>query len=368
MRILLLSCNTGEGHNSTAKAIMEVLGARGVESEMRDVLACLSEKFSSFVCNWHVRLYKYSPALFDVGYRAIDKANPDLTDLNPVYELLAHGAEKLLNVIRDGKFDAVICVHVFSGMMVTEVRRKFGLKIPCYIVSTDYSCAPMTERCEMDGYFIPGEQFAAEFAARGVPREKLIPSGIPVRQVFFGGLSRQEARERLGLPTEGRVVLLMCGSMGCGPMRKLARDLAERVPHGGTVVAVCGRNEKLYESLADLENPRLRVLGFTDQVPELMDAADLAVMKPGGLSSTEAGCKHLPMVLINAVGGCEARNFEVFLERGFALGSNRADDVVDLVTGVLRCPERLDQMRLAMEQVFQVNAGDVIADVVMKMA
>ena len=51
MRILLLSCNTGEGHNATAKAIMQVLESSNVSCELRDVLACLSPRFSKFISN-----------------------------------------------------------------------------------------------------------------------------------------------------------------------------------------------------------------------------------------------------------------------------------------------------------------------------
>ena len=362
LRILLLSSNTGEGHNSTAKAVMDVLESRGIACEMRDVLACLSEKFSKFVCNWHVRLYKYGPALFDAGYRMLDRANAEPSETTPVYELLALGAEKLRDMILEGNFDVVICVHVFSGMMVTEVRRKYGLRLPCYFIATDYSCAPFTEQCEMDGYFIPGANLVAEFAAHGLPRERLIPSGIPVRQAFYSKLPKAEARRALELPGEGPVVLLMCGSMGCGPMRRLARELTERIPAGGMLVTVCGRNEKLYESLSDLSDPRLRLLGYTTQIPEYMDAADLVVTKPGGLSSTEAGCKHLPMVFINAIGGCEARNFEIFLEEGYAVGSKNAEDVVELVTELLHSPERLTRMRQALERSFTTNAAESIAD------
>ena len=71
MRILFLSCNTGEGHNSTAKAIMEVLETQGSTCEIRDVLAWLSPRFSKFICSWHARIYRYAPRLFDASYRAM---------------------------------------------------------------------------------------------------------------------------------------------------------------------------------------------------------------------------------------------------------------------------------------------------------
>lgn len=365
MRILLLSCNTGEGHNSTAKAVMEVLEARGVTCEMRDVLACLSPKFSKFVCNWHVWLYKYGPALFDTAYRAMDRVPAEPNETTPVYELLSLGAEKLRELLEAGDYDAVICVHVFSGMMVTEVRRKWGLRVPCFFVNTDYSCVPFTEQCEMDGYFIPDTRLIPEFAADGVPKARMIPSGIPVRQAFFSHKERAVARQELELPEDGFVVLLMCGSMGCGPMRKLAREMADRIPDGGMVVTVCGRNEKLYESMMDIQDPRLRVLGFTTNIPDYMDAADLVVTKPGGLSSTEAACKHLPMVFINAVGGCEAKNFEMFLREGYAVGSKNVEDVLELVTDLSFSPQRLEQMRRLLERDFTKNPAQIISDIVL---
>ena len=345
---------------------MGVLASRGMECRLEDVLCCLSERFSKFVCGWHVRLYRYGPALFDMSYRVLDRANPEPNETTPLYDLLALGAEKLRDLIQNGGYDGVICVHVFAGMMVTEVRRKYGLRIPCFFVATDYSCAPFTEQCDLDGYFSPEERLTAEFASRGLPREKLIPSGIPVRQAFYSREPKEQARQALGLRTEGKVALLMGGSMGCGPMRKIARELADKVSGDDMLVVVCGRNERLYETLADLQSSNVQVLGFTDRIAEYMDAADLIVTKPGGLSSTEAGNKHLPMVLINAVGGCEARNFEIFLERGYAVGSKNAEDVIALVGKLLADPGRLEQMRRALERDFTGNAAERIADRVTK--
>lgn len=367
MRILLLSCNTGEGHNSTAKAIMGVLEARGVECELRDVLACLSPRFSKFVCNWHARLYRYAPKLSDVGYRAFERGG-DAEETTPVYELLALGAGKLWEMLLVGNYDAVVCVHVFSGMMMTEARKIWGIKLPCYFVATDYTCSPMVEQCEMDAYFIPAGELAGEFIQAGLPEERLIPSGIPVRQEFYRHGDKSRARALLGLPETALMSLLMCGSMGCGPMRKIAKDLVEEMPENAMVVAICGNNEKLYESLADIDDPRMRVLGYTKEIAEYMDAADMIVTKPGGLSATEAANKHLPMVFINAVGGCEGKNFDFFLSHGYAIGSDNAQQVISLATDLAREPERLVQMTKKLEAAFTGNSAQLIADRVMSAA
>lgn len=368
MRVLLLSCNTGEGHNATAKAIIEVLEARQVECDLRDVLACQSPRFSKFISNWHVRLYKYAPRLFDVGYRAFERSEPDPEDTSFVYEILRFSAGKLLEILAEGNYDAVICTHVFSGMMMTEVRRAFRLRIPCFFIATDYTCYPMTEQCDMDGYVIPDAALAEEYELSGVGKSRLLPYGIPVRQAFYQPRDRKTARAQLRLSDDGLVVLLMCGSMGCGPIKKIARNLAERLPENTTVVAVCGNNEKLYESMTELSDPRLRVLGFTRQIATYMDAADIIVTKPGGLSTTEASVKHLPMVLFNTVGGCESRNFDFYLARGYALGSADPEETVNLTVSLALQPELRRQLQETLEANFPDNGAQKLADHVISAA
>lgn len=327
MRILLLSANTGEGHNSTAKAIMEVLHAQEIDCDLEDCLACLSPKFSNYIASWHVRLYKYGHRLMDAGYRAMERfADPEKG--TPVYELLRMGTGSLWELLMSREYDAVICVHPFSAMMMTHLRRELNWKIPCYFVATDYTCSPTVEQCDMDGYFIPAKELTQEFVRAGLPAQRLIPSGIPVRQAFYTPAHRADAREKLDIPQDKVMVLLMGGSMGCGPMGRIVRELSGRLPADTVMAVICGSNEKLRESLGAMDLDNVNVVGFTDQVCTYMDAADLIVTKPGGLSTTEAANKHLPMVLINAVGGCENRNFDYFLASGFALGSTDAEEVV----------------------------------------
>ena len=365
MRILILSANTGEGHNSTAKALMEVLERDGVSCDLRDSLACLSPRFSKFICNWHARIYRYSPKLADAGYETLERIGPEPDRITPVYEILSLGADKLWKLIMAGDYDAVICTHVFSGMMMTEVRNSRDVHIPCFFVATDYTCSPTVEQCDVDGYFIPAASLEYEFVRAGLPADRMIPSGIPVRQAFYHKTEKTAAREKLHLPQTGKVVLLMCGSMGCGPMKKVAQEMRLRLPADAVVVAICGNNERLYETMAELQDERFRVLGFTDAVAEYMDAADLIITKPGGLSTTEAANKHLPMVLINAVGGCERPNFRFFLESGCATGSDRPDEVVALACELAADDERLMRIRNALEAGFRQNSAELIAKHVM---
>ncbi len=363
MRMLVLSCNTGEGHNSCGKAVMDVLRARGVDCELQDTLAFLSPSISKFICDWFVRIYRYMPKLFNAGYVMLERTCPSPDEMLPIYEGLALGAKKLYKSIQEGDFDAVICSHTISGMMLTEARKKFSLTIPSYFVSTDYTCHPTAEHCVMDAYFIPAPSLKNEFLLAGLPEEKLIPTGIPIRQSFFTSLPKADARKELGLPETGAVVLLMCGSMGCGPIEKIALEVSSQLPQGDLLIAICGSNKKLYDALVPQENDKLKVLGFTDRMSLYMDAGDLIITKPGGLSSTEAATKGLPMVFINTVGGCEQRNLDFFSSRGYASGSEKPEEVIAQAVKMASDKQALAAASQALKAQFTNNGAGMIADI-----
>lgn len=359
MGILLLSANTGEGHNATARAIMEVYESRQIPCRMEDTLSFLSPGFSKFICDWHIRLYRYGPKLFDFGYRFAEvTADPD--EFNPIYELLSLGAKKLRDWILEQDFDAIICSHAFAGVMVTEIRRVWGLDIPCYFVSTDYTCHPTVEQCHLDGYFIPTADQVGEFETAGIPKNLLFPYGIPVRQAFYHNLPKQEMREKLGLEQDCVYALLMGGSMGCGPIEKIAKNLVAQLPENAKIIVFCGNNPDLLAAMDRIQSPQLVSMGFTTNVDEYMDAADLIITKPGGLSSTEAANKGLPMVFFNTIGACESRNFNYFLSKNYALGSTMELEVVDMALALIRDNSAREAMRLALRQNFHTNSTEEI--------
>ena len=363
MRVLILSCNTGEGHNSTARAIAEVLKARGDDSYIMDALSLWSPKASKFICSWHVRLYRGAPKLFNAGYRFSEKQPAEPEGEGMIYDLLARGAEPMYRMIQENQFDAVICVHIFAAMMLTEVRRQFGLGIPSSLVATDYTCSPCAERCVVDQFFIPDERLIPEFVQRGIPEEKLTATGIPVRQSFFLPKDPKKARRTLGLPEEKKILLCMSGSMGAGPIKKIVRETVARLPEDAFAVCVCGNNAKLYDSLSELgTGERMKVIGYTKQVPLYMEAADLMLTKPGGLSSTEAAAERLPMVLADFVGGCEGRNLEFFCGNGFALSAQDPDTLPELVCRALSDGNLRAGLSEKLERCFQHNGGVEICD------
>jgi len=303
MRVLILSANTGGGHNSTAAALVEQFEQMNVACEVTDALSMISEKASSFISWGHSYVYRKLPRLFGTAYRFEERHPPQ-----KLYDYFAKGAVSLQEKLLSEHFDAVICVHAFAGMMMTEVRRRFENRIPNYFVATDYTCSPGVSSLDVDAFFIPHRMLFGEFVRTPIPVNKLCATGIPVRHAFYEKLDKKEARKMLGLREDGRVVLLGCGSMGCGNLDRHALELANRLPADVTLVVLCGRNEELANNLSRFSSDTFCVVGFTNDIPLYMSAADVYLTKPGGLMTTEAIAKRLPMVFVEAVPGCETRN------------------------------------------------------------
>ena len=363
MRVLILTCNTGGGHNAVAAALAESFRRLGVSSDTEDGLSFISQKASRFVSKWHTRFYRRYPKLYKAGYMSAENDAESNDRDNPVYRYMARGARRLGRAIQDGGYDAVVCVHVIPAMMMTELRRQHETGPVFCFVATDYTCSPTVGGCTPDICVIPHEELAEEFVSCGIARETLLAAGIPVRAVFRERGDRAAARSELALPPEGRHIVLMSGSIGCGPMADIAAELEKRMERGDFASVLCGSNRQMLYALRRRGFRRVEAVGFTDRVHQYMDSADVLVSKPGGISITEAGTRGTPLLLADMVGGCETRNQEFFHAHGWA-ETCQPEDMADAALTLLDQPERRQTLVAQQHRDFDGLAADRIAQAV----
>lgn len=363
MRVLILTCNTGGGHNAVAAALAESFRRLGVSSDTADGLSFISQKASRFVSKWHTRFYRRYPKLYKAGYMSAENDAESNDRDNPVYRYMARGARRLDRAIQDGGYDAVVCVHVIPAMMMTELRRQHETGPVFCFVATDYTCSPTVGGCTPDICVIPHEELAEEFVSCGIVRETLLAAGIPVRAVFRERGDRAAARSELALPPEGRHIVLMSGSIGCGPMADIAAELEKRMERGDFASVLCGSNRQMLYALRRRGFRRVEAMGFTNRVHRYMDSADVLVSKPGGISITEAGTRGTPLLLADMVGGCETRNQEFFHARGWA-ETCQPEDMADAALALLDRPERRQALVAQQRRDFDGLAADRVAQAV----
>jgi len=371
MKAVLLTCSTGQGHNSAAQAVAQALEKRGVSCRTADALAFLGEKASGVITDAFVNIAVKTPRAFGFMYGVGEKLSEGLADRvkSPVYLANALYAENLRQYLESNRIDLAVCPHLFPAEALTYLKKRGLPGTRCYFVSTDYTCIPFLEETALDGVFVPDESLIPSFCARGMERERLIPSGIPVMDKFRADTPRAQAREALSLPADVPVFLVMTGGEGCGNAVSLTSALlAGMEGRDCRVLVLPGRNEELRFELetAFSHDGRVRAEPFTTQVPLYMDACDVLLSKPGGISSTEAAVKNVPLVHTAPIPGCETLNAAFFSQRGMSI---LAPDEAQAAANAVRLAGDEGQKRRMLEaqrQYIRPDAADAICDEMMK--
>lgn len=249
-------------------------------------------------------------------------------------------------------------------MMMTALKQAWSACPVFCFVATDYTCSPTVGACTPDICVIPHQELADEFVSCGIARDTLLPAGIPVRSAFRQRGDRAAARRALGLPETGRHIVLMSGSIGCGPMGDVAEDLDMRMADGDFATVLCGSNKQMRYALELRRLYRVEAVGFTTQVQLYMDSADVLVSKPGGISITEAGTRGVPLLLADMVGGCETRNEAFFTAHGWA-ASCPPDNMAASALAFLEDEQQRQAITAAQSRDFDGLAADRVAAAVL---
>lgn len=321
MDALIMSCGTGGGHNSAAAAVKEELERRGFRVMLFDPYELVSKRLSRSIDQTYIGMVQRSPRAFGAMYRLGDMYRR-LPWRSPIYQANARMAGVLQRYLKTHHTDVIVMTHLYPGEIVTQMRRRGMALPPTVFVTTDYTCTPFVEEVECDRYILPGEELRAEFVRRGLPNDRLLPYGIPVRRVFAEQIGRAEARAQLGLRPDGRYCLIFGGSMGAGQIPQILRLLKKH--YGDTLhpIVICGNNQRLHDRLTERFGGFATILRFTDRVADYLRACDLVLSKPGGLSSTEAAVVGTALIHITPIPGCETINQRFFAKRGMSLPVN----------------------------------------------
>jgi processive 1,2-diacylglycerol beta-glucosyltransferase len=351
-RILILSASTGSGHLRAAEAIRRALGELCPAAFVRhiDALSLATRAFRRCYGGLYLDFIDSHPLVLKYFYTCMDEPRPvgNVNGWDRLRLLLERlNLRPLLSLVRSEPWDLIVNTHFLPGELVGCLRRRGEIATPQVVVTTDFETHRLwiTEPCEH--YFTATEEGALYLERMGIPAGRTTVSGIPVDPVLAAPKGRDGCRARHGLRGDRPVVLQMAGGNGVGPVERVYQALLEvEVPLD--LVVITGRNAAAKERLAALPGPephRVKVLGFTRQVDELMRAADLVVTKPGGLTVSEALAAGLPLVIVDPVPGQEERNSDYLLENGAAIKCSHPPTLAYKLTALLRDPARLAGLR-----------------------
>lgn len=350
-RVLLLSEAFGTGHTMAAIAIQEGAKLLKPDWEFRVIEpgANLSPHLSQWITRCYLKTLQYSPKLWGALYRR-GQNQP----LRPSYEFLLHRLfyNQIKQVLQAYQPDLIICTHPFPSAVISRLKRN-GLDTPLYTVITDYGMHGAWISSGVDLYFVPSLQVREQMIELGVPPERIQVSGIPTHPKFWIKKEKSAVRAKLGL-TDQPTLLCMGGGMGLGLSEALLNTI-ELFHNRLQILFVAGKNRALYEMLQERQefrHPNFHLYPFVDFIDELMDAADVLITKPGGITCSEAISKGIPMILLEPIPGQEEDNMRYMLDHRFGLASATSDQARHLLEVLANhpLPDSLFDIPIARDQ------------------
>lgn len=369
MKVLILSMTAGQGHNSTSKALRAALLKKGHECDILDTYKFLNKAVGLGFDKGYTAMGRFVPKLNERIYKGAEKANgrADMKLYFP-WAFANLSKSKLEKYIGEAKPDVIVCSIVMTAMLITALKEAgmYDDRIKSIGIVTDYALHPFWEYTAMDYFVAANELMIPEFTQRGIPENKILATGIPVDPKFARALPRNEAREKLGLDPSQFTALLTSGGMGFTGMTPVMQD----IDAAGDVqlIAVCGSNKRLKAKLSAMEfKSNVRVLGFVDNMEEYIDAADIVITKPGGLSTSETIAKGKPLLLMKPMPGVENMNLAFLLNNSLAVHCSEYQSV-GLVINQLRLNDaKLREMERAQKKWGKKHSAKTLAEFIEKL-
>jgi processive 1,2-diacylglycerol beta-glucosyltransferase len=347
-RVLILSASVGAGHLRAAQALEAAFAASEFPGEAKhlDVLGFTNPAFRTLYSQGYIELVNKAPDLLGWLYDRLDVPWKSHRLQRAFEQVNLAPLVRLLTALRP---DFALCTHFLPAGIIAWLRRKDRLALPQAVVVTDFDVHALWLLRDVEHYFIAREEARSYLEVAGVHVERISVTGIPIDPIFAMPRNKASARRLHGLKDDLPTLLVSVGGFGLDGAVKILECLLA-VLHPLQVVAVAGaradvRNRLQRVAAAAPSRHRVHVLGFTTAMDELMAAADLLVGKAGGLTSSEALARELPLLIVNPIPGQEERNSDHLLEVGAALRCNNLSTLAWKVENLLADPARLTRLR-----------------------
>lgn len=371
-RILIIYETAGGGHYANAKAIEKAFNLRFPECEiiLMHVSAESKSQRVSYLYNTYNDMLMADPRMVRYGYRILNAVNAEQI----LFMLVPKASRTFEDYFRAVKPDVVVSVFGVFNYATQNIMKRLGWaqQIPFVIFVTDLTRNFLRSwvHPEADLMIAMLDETKQQLIDYGMPPERIkILNGMPVNPMFcLNQKSQETARRELGMALDRFTVLITMGGVANKNTVRFTKELASSgLPL--QLIVTCGRNAALkrkVERLSASARIPIKVLGFTDQMPTLMDASDMAISKPGPGTIAELVYKEIPMLIDGIFPPMpqEKGNLDFVMDKGIGLAISRSVSVSELVGDLMSDPRRLDQMRENMRRIKNPHAIDELVDLI----
>lgn len=367
--ILLLSVSAGAGHVRAAEALRKTAEENlpSFKPVHLDVMDFVPPLFRKIYADSYMKIIERNPSIWGFLYAQTDKKeNPLIRKIR--YAVQKLNTKKLFDKIAELKPDTVICTHFLPAELLSKMIGEKKFHAPVWVAVTDFDIHSLWIQPHISGYFAASPEVAWRMKDKGIDPGRIYVTGIPIMPAFEKKHSRAECAKQLGIDPDMTTILLMSGGLGVGGIHLIAERLLS-ISAEFQILALAGKNKVLLEELKKLERSfagKLKSAGFTTTIEINMAASDLAISKPGGLTTSECLAMGLPMIVISPIPGQEERNADYLLENGVALKAHNAAVLEFKLMELLKNPAKLCEMRKSAARLGRPNAAIDILEIALK--
>ncbi len=331
-KILILSVSqVGEGHTRAAEAIKKCAEIHypTLDVTVVDLMQYCPKGIRKMTQNSYTFLAKQTPTLWGFMYQMADYAEgPGL--LRTLITILEKcNKTPFISFLKKEKWDAIVCTHAFAAQVLSYMRETHP-HLSWSTIITDFALHEFWIAKATDHYFVSTEEMKRDLAKRGIEKERVTVSGIPVDPAFFCTPASEKLRKQYHIHPGNKVILLLSGGQGFTKLDRLIPRLF-KLSLPCAIIAITGKNARLFEKINRLSPPshiQFLPLQWTEIMHEYMAIADVVVTKPGGLTTSECLALGKPMLIIDPLPGQETKN-AAFLERSSLGKMVTADTLFD---------------------------------------
>lgn len=350
-KILIFYASYGGGHLSAAKSIKQYIDEYydDVETEMIDCVKYINKALDKVTTAAYREMAKKAPWAWEkVYYKSQDGFLGKVsTTSNKIM------AVKMAKLFREFNPDIVISTHPFGSQMTSYLKQKRKTNCKLATIMTDFKSHDqwLIGNRFVDFYFVSNSQMKEELIQNNIEEKKVFVTGIPISNRFLQSYNKDEICSLFDIDANKKTILFFGGGeygLGKDKTVSILDSLADFSDI--QVIAIAGKNEKMkkeFEKIVINKNKEssIKVLPFTDKVPELMAISDLVITKPGGLTVSESLASHLPLVVINPIPGQEEENAEFLESSGCAVWLKKNDNPKEILSNILSNDKILSNMK-----------------------
>ena len=302
IRVLVLTAPVAEGHVAAARTLSEDIRRQheGAEVIVCDVLPALRRPVRWFLHDAYRWQLKTAPWLFGSLFAVLHRSRVSRVAARAVLSLTASKA--LLRLVRSIRPDVVVSTWPPATTVLGCLRLRGKVRVPVCAPITDFAGLELWADKGADLHLVMHESLVPDVERVAGPGSARLVSPL-VSNAFHVPRSAIAARSALGLPSSGTIVVVSGGGWAVGDLRGAALTALEI--DDAFVVCLSGRDEEARARLEEAfrEEPRVRVLGFIENMSELLAAADVLVHSTGGVTCLEALARGCPIVAYGVLSG-----------------------------------------------------------------